>query len=293
MGIGMSINAPESLTLKNAIVLYADLLGFSHQVTDAGGIQAAIGLAAKLDRFAELFTERNEMAEYFGKKYWAFSDSIVVTWYEESQAAEAMTPFDAQLHQISGIASAQAELMCADSQLVRGGLGRGWFLERDETVLGNALVAAARLEKKMKGPFIAVEESLYQHFLTHPGRRMYAESIDPVPATFIAPCDYTNFLPALDYLMVAVEDIDLTNAQIRAAKELPPGRGRDDFRSHCAWENRLEFLRWHREFVIRGLSDPDETIASKYCALKAHHNARVSSHFSQHQDLLIPTPNDV
>lgn len=283
----MNTNAPDCLTLKSAIVLYADLLGFSHQVAGVSGLQEATMLAAKLDRFAELFTESNEMAEYFGKKYWAFSDSIVVTWYEESQAAEAMTPFDAQLHQISGIASAQVELMRADSQLVRGGLGRGWFLEREETVLGNALVAAARLEKQMKGPFIAVEESLYQYFLGHPGRCMYAESIDPVPTTFIAPCDYTNHLPALDYLMVAVGDIDLTNAQIRAANALPSGRARDDFRSSSAWANKIEFLSWHRDFIMRGMSVPDETIVLKYSALKAHHNARVSEHFPRSEDLLI------
>lgn len=277
----------EDLTLQSAIVLFADLLGFSHQVESVQSIDDACLLTGKLDRFAKEFSESHEMADFFGKKYWAFSDSIVVAWYEKSEAAVVMTPFDAQLHQLSGIAVAQAMSMRQDAQLVRGGIGRGWLLERDETVVGQALVTAARLEKLIKAPFIGVENDLYAHFVSHPGRRMYAASIDPIPSTFIAPCDYTNHIPALDYLMVALEEVDLTNKQIMEAKGIPSGDARDEFMSKSAWNNKLEFVRWHRDFIADGLRSTDKRIIEKYDALRAHHNARVSSSLPDDPTLMV------
>lgn len=283
------MNPPDNddLTLPNAIVLFADLLGFSHQVEKVRSLEDAAALTAKLDRFAREFSESHEMAAFFGKKYWAFSDSIVVAWYEKSEAAVVMTPFDAQLHQLSGIAFAQAMSMQQDGQLVRGGIGRGWLLERDETVVGQALVSAARLEKLVKSPFIAVETSLYEHFVGHPGRRMYAPSIDPIPSTFIAPCDYTHHLPALDYLMVALGEMDLSTRQIHQARDIPPGEARDAFMSLSAWNNKLEFVRWHRDFIAKGLETSDKRTLEKYEALRAHHNYRVTSAISDDPALVL------
>lgn len=269
-----------------AIVLFADLLGFSHQVESADPIQDAPKLSAKIRRFADEFSERGTNLEFYGKRVWAFSDSIVVAWYRGSQAEQVMTEFDANLFELSGIAFAQGCIMREESQLVRGGIGFGWLREEHDTVVGTALVRAARLEKKVETPFIAVDQELYDYYVAHEGRKTYHSSIDPVPDLFIPPAPYTRNLPALDYLMICLGEIDLTPLQMSEAKLLR-GQERDDFMSKRRHENVIDFVEWHRDFVSLGLVSTDDKVVRKYRALRDHHNFRISANLPSRPDLLL------
>jgi len=275
--------------IRRAIILSADMLGFSNMVCDARSSKDALDLATRLGRFAEQFSgtdfEDRDTHMYFDKKYWAFSDSIVVCWYGGSEAQALMTDFDADLDQLSGIALAQAVIMRNDEQLVRGGVAQGWFLEHEDTVVGDALVTAARIEKTIGTPFIGVEHQLYDHYLNHPVRKHYGT--DPVKTLFIAPCGYTNDMPALDYFMTMLGEIDLSDDQIREAKTLPLGDS-ENFRNDCWSENRLSYIKWHRDFIVKGLQHPDEVVRVKYRALKQHHNYRATPLYPGRPDMLIP-----
>jgi|SRR6185312_9511961 len=271
-----------SIVFDRAIVLFADLLGFS-KLVEVADVTTAKELVNKLDEFAEEFTEEHELDGFYGRKYWIFSDSIVAAWNMRSEAAATMTEFDALLEQLSGIAEAQGMLMLRDHQLVRGGVGRGWLREDKDTVVSSALVKAARLEKCVKNPFIAVEAELYKYFLEHSGRKTYAEDVDPTHTLFIPPADYTNGLPALDYFLITLGEIDLSRAQMLQARDIDPGEKRDDFRSKCWWENRLRYVREHRQFIIGGLGSPATDVRLKYEALREHHNRRVAELFDEAQ----------
>lgn len=270
-----------SITFDRAIVLFADLLGFSKLVEAIADATAAKELVKKLDEFAEEFTEERELDGFYGRKYWIFSDSIVAAWNMRSEATATMTEFDALLDQLSGIANAQGMLMFRDHQLVRGGIGRGWLREDEDTVVSSALVKAARLEKCVKNPFIAVEEELYEYFLEHSGRKTYAEDADPTHTLFIPPSDYTNGLPALDYFLITLGEIDLSPAQMLQARRIDFGEKRDVFRSRCWWENRLLYVREHRQFIIGGLESPAADVRLKFEALREHHNRRVAEKFGE------------
>lgn len=270
-----------SIAFDRAIVLFADLLGFSKLVEAAVNVTAAKELVKKLDGFADEFTEERELDGFYGRKYWIFSDSIVAAWNMRSEATATMTEFDALLEQLSGIACAQGTLMFRDHQLVRGGVGRGWLREDKDTVVSNALVKAAGLEKCVRNPFIAVEVELYEYFLEHSGRKTYAEDGDPTHTLFIPPADYTNGLPALDYFLITLGEIDLSRAQMLQSRDLAPGETRDDFRSECWWENRLSYVREHRQFIMAGLESPAVDVRQKYEALREHHNRRVAELFEE------------
>jgi len=140
--------APASLAFDDAIVLFADLLGFSHRVKVAKTLTHADALIQMLKHFAHTFTEHPENHALFGRKYWAISDSMIAVWDMKSMAVELMTEFDAILSQLSGLASAQGSMMVQDGQLVRGGVGRGWFKEDNDTIASPALVQAAAIEKE-------------------------------------------------------------------------------------------------------------------------------------------------
>jgi hypothetical protein len=272
---------PHSLAFDRAIVLFADLLGFSKLVEAVEDLTAANELVKKLDGFAAEFTEEPELDGFYGRKYWIFSDSIVAAWSMRSQATATMTEFDALLLQLSGIAAAQGMLMIRDRQLVRGGIGRGWLREDKDTVVSSALVKAARLEKCVVNPFIAVEAELHTYFVEHNGREFYAADIDPIHKLFIPPSDYTNGLPALDYFLITLDEIDLNQAQMRQAMNIASGEERDNFRSKCWWGNRLHYVRSHRQFIVEGLKSPVEKVRLKYEALREHHNRRVAEHFEE------------
>ena len=270
-----------SLAFDRAIVLFADLLGFSKLVEASKDVTAAKDLVKTLDGFADEFTEERELDGFYGRKYWVFSDSIVAAWNMRSEATATMTEFDALLQQLSSIAAAQGMLMIRDHQLVRGGIGRGWLREDKDTIVSSALVKAARLEKCVINPFIAVEPELYTYFLEHSGRETYAVSIDPIHTLFIPPADYTNGLPALDYFLISLGEIDLSRAQTLQARDINPGEERDNFRSKCWWDNRLRYVRNHRQFIVEGLGSPAEDVRLKYEALREHHNRRVAEHFEE------------
>lgn len=271
----------HSLAFDRAIVLFADLLGFSKLVEAAEDLTAAKKLVTKLDGFAAEFTEECELDGFYGRKYWIFSDSIVAAWSMRSEATATMTEFDALLQQLSGIAAAQGMLMIRDRQLVRGGIGRGWLREDKDTVVSSALVKAARLEKCVINPFIAVESELYTYFVEHNGRETYAESIDPIHTLFIPPSDYTNGLPALDYFLITLGEIDLNRTQTLQARDIDPGEERDNFRSKCWWDNRLRYVQDHRQFIVEGLGSSVADVHLKYEALREHHNRRVAEHFEE------------
>jgi hypothetical protein len=281
-------SAPES---RQAIVLCADMLGFSAMVRKAKTMHDAIELAGQLARFAEQFSGKDyedaATQAFYSKKYWGFSDAIVVCWYAGSNAEATMTEFDAQLDQLSGIALAQSLMMWDHKQLVRGGVGHGWMLEHGTTVVGEALVAAASIEKHIEMPFIGVETSLYERYLKHPGRNFYAESIDPTRTLFVPPCSYTKNYPALDYFMIMLGEIDITPSQMVQAKGLPVGDAREEFREKCFWENRKMYVRWHRDFVTSGLAHHDERVRIKFEALKQHHNFRTQPLYPTDPSMLI------
>lgn len=278
--------------IRPAIILFADLLGFSGMVGQAKTKSEARALAAHIETFATLFSgtdfEDLKTQKFYRKKYWAFSDSIVVCWYFGSPAAKAMTSFDAELSQVSGIAIAQAEIMFTHGQLVRGGLAVGWWLEQRSSVVGDALTCAARIEKTIGSPFIGVSHELHKRYLEHPVRSHYSKTADPTRELFIPPSAYTAGLPALDYFMARLNEIDLTNQQIRQAKLIPSGEARDEFRNQCFWDNRSSYVRWHRDFVSGGLKHPDPKVHKKYDALKQHHNFRVRSLYPKDPLMLVP-----
>ena len=160
---------------RRALVLFADLLGFSHRVEAANSEDERSGIVKLLNNFAEQFSgsdiEDADTREFHAKRFWAFSDSIVIRLFEGSKAEQSMTKFDADLDQLSSIALAQFVIMDKHGQLVRGGVAQGWLLESGDTVAGTALVKAARIEKCIEMPFIGVEPELYERYRNEPGRR--------------------------------------------------------------------------------------------------------------------------
>lgn len=276
---------------RKAIVLSADLLGLSSEVCNVSDEHGVTRLLNRLDCFVEQFSainyEDKESQEFFAKKYWAFSDGIVICWYSGSDAQSTMTEFDADLDQLSGIGAAQAQIMLENRQLVSGGIGSGWIVERNTTVSGTALVEAARIEKKIKMPFIGVEQSLYDFYKNHPGRGFYSKDFDPIPEIFIPPCNYTRNYPALDYLMIGLAQVDLTDSQIRQSKGIAGGEAQQQFRNECWSKNRLSFIEQHKTLVTEGLRHSDREVRDKYDALRRHHNFRVSELYTDSADLLV------
>ena len=278
---------PRNPAFEDAIIFYADMLGFSHQVKGVNAIAGADALIKVLKRFAEQFTESADTHAFFGRKYWVISDSMVAVWDMKSAAVGVMTEFDAILSQLSGLASAQGLMMVDDKQLVRGGVARGWFKEIDNTIVSPALVDAARIEERIQSPFIGVAQDIYDYFLHHPGRRMYASSIDPMNDLFIPPCAYTNNSPALDYFMVMIGEIDLTTAQIVHSRTLPSGTDRQDYMNKAYAANVRVYIEQHRQFIVNGLATQTGKVLEKYHALREHHNFRINDRFTD-KTLLIP-----
>ena len=278
---------PRNPAFEDAIIFYADMLGFSHQVKGVKVIAGADELIKVLKRFAKHFTEPVDSHAFFGRKYWAISDSMVAVWDMKSDAVTVMTQFDAILSQLSGLASAQGLMMVNDRQLVRGGVARGWFKEIDNTIISPALVDAARIEECIQNPFIGVAKDIYDYFLELPERGMYSSEIDPMNHLFIPPCAYTNNLPALDYFMVTIGEIDLTSAQTIHARTLPSGTDRQDYMNKAHAANVRTYIEQHRQFIVDGLGTETGKVRERYLALREHHNFRIEDRFTD-KGLLIP-----
>jgi hypothetical protein len=289
------VSVEKDLTAKvssrPALILFADLLGFSRRVEAANSEDDRSALAKLHNYFAEQFSgsdiEDADVRDFYAKRFWAFSDSIVIRLFEGSNAEQSMTKFDADLDQLSSIALAQFVIMDRHGQLIRGGVAQGWLLESDETVVGTALVKAARLEKAIEMPFIGVEPELYERYRNEPGRGHYSERLDPFPRVFIPPCPYTRNIPALDYLSVAYGEIDLTNQHRRDSRAIQDPEARDQFQNQCWNENHLSFIQWHRDFLTQGLKGSDPKVVQKYTALSQRHNWRVSQLYPGQEELLI------
>jgi len=67
--------------------------------------------------------EDKEIRAFYGKHFWAFSDSVVVLLEVGSEAEQLMSSFDARLDQLTDVARAQG-LLIQERQLVRVALPR-------------------------------------------------------------------------------------------------------------------------------------------------------------------------
>ena len=80
--------------------------------------------------------------------------------------------------------------------------------------------------------------------------------------------------------MIALGDIDLTNAQTKYARTISSGDQRDAYRNQCWSDNRKSFVEAHKKIIADGLANNTCRIRDKYVALRAHHNLRVDALFS-------------
>jgi class 3 adenylate cyclase len=278
-----------------AIVLYADLLGFTDQIDqcDPMKMPEVLRLAETLARYGGEMTceqvEDDEVRKFYGKRFWAFSDSVVVLMAMGSDAEMSMSSFDARLDQLSSMALAQGTLFM-QGQLMRGGISEGWMFIKDNIVLGSALAEAARLEKHVKNPFIAISHDLYRDFCNSPSRNWYAKELDPVNEVLIAPCEYTKGNPALDYFTVCFRNIDLSDQDLLAFRD----RGLSS--QHADWDrlasehvfaNKRRFVLEHRARIVNGMNHADPSVAAKYAALKHYHNDRTTAIFVDTTGLLV------
>lgn len=274
--------------LKNGLVAFIDLLGFSTRVEAMTTEQELRALDDDVvfvqDQFehksSDKFTRQSHRV--VGKSVRAFSDCLVVSVPLRSRLTASQGSFDVLMSELNGFALAQGG--CVQRVIfLRGGVDLGFWYSRKDTLISRALVRAFKLEHEACVPMIAITPDLLKYLSDHPHRRFYSKDIDPIPATFTQyhrlPNGKTQWL--INYLRICLNSIDPAivgdeRKQYQAADE----DGRERILSE-AWRKACRaWAKHHGQAILKAhASAQNPGVRAKYEWLAQYHNAEIKRFF--------------
>ena len=161
---------PESPSLRETILCYADILGFRARTERAINTGEEVeflqevkrSLSAAYEKFREAKRFDGEVLGLFDMK--VFTDNIVVAYPLQDPGSDRGEPelFDL----ISIFAELQAGL-AADGFLLRGAIATGRHYQDDDIAYGKALLEAVDLDKSGGSPRLVIAQSVERLILEH------------------------------------------------------------------------------------------------------------------------------
>lgn len=289
------MKSPSIKDFPPSLVVFLDVLGFGDKVKkiredyDLQYIYKALRLIH--DEFEKNITneEMTKDHELKGKTVLAFSDTIVISLFFESEDTQTLGLFDNMLGQLHSIALSQISCL-SNGLFLRGGIAKGrWFRDGD-IMISDALVKAYEMEShKAKFPIIGIDQQTYDYLAGHQDRRNYAAEIDPVDALFNTTKNGKNTEHYLDYLnigFVSSEDWYCASDRQNYLKAEPEQKM--DILNESYKKSQLGFLKAHRQTILSALDKaPDESAKSKYRWLCRYHNSIVKEKGKDFESSLI------
>jgi hypothetical protein len=277
----------EQLT-SAGMCAFVDLLGFSEQVLNASSfadiarVRACLDVARKQFEFNAPDSLTQETHALYGKRVLAVSDSIVTYIPLDSEAVQYSGDFDTLFSEMTSLATAQGALVVNSDIFVRGAVDLGWWFEEPDTVLSDAFVRAYKLETAVGMPVIAVGEALYNHLVSHEGRRAYSAEIEPVGQVlrryegtyWDKGVERPLVIHYLDYMGVCLRELNWWRDATDVARynSTPPGEARQKLMDDGYAANIRQWLRLHAEAIRGGHADAPPSAQGKYVWLARYHN---------------------
>lgn len=281
----------REMKLRNGLVAFVDMLGFSNRVESIRRRSDEEDLSA-LERDVEFvqsaFQHRpqeqyiRESQRLSGKKVLAFSDCVVISFPFTSSLTKSAGIFDALGSELHTLALAQAQCV-SKSIFLRGGIDLGLWYRNADTLISPAMVRAYRLEHEASVPVIAVTDKLADFLYNHEERGFYSKDADPLRKLLTRNPSIpgnSNFY-YLDYLPLWLDALDTVIAPQDAERYESSDVGTRDKMRTLAWESACRSTaKLHRDHVRSAYrSSPDEVVRAKYRWLIDYHNSRVSAFF--------------
>jgi len=175
--------------LKNGVMAFIDLLGFSARVE---AISTKAELRALDDAVAFVQAEfghktpdesTRDANRVMHKTVLAFSDCLVISVPVRSPLADHQGSFDLLMDELSSFGLAKGSCVLRGTFL-RGGVDLGFWYRRQDSLISPAMIHAYRLEQDACVPMIAISPALWKYLAKHPHRSFYHDDADPIPKTF-------------------------------------------------------------------------------------------------------------
>lgn len=275
------MESPSIKDFQPSLVVFLDVLGFGDKVKkiredyDIQDIYKALRLIH--DEFEKNITheEMTKDHELKGKTVLAFSDSIVITLFFQSEDTHTFGLYDNMLGQLYSIALSQISCVC-NGLFLRGGIAKGGWFRDGDIMISDALVKAYEMEShKAKFPILGIDQPTYDYLAGHQGRRNYSADSDPFDALFNSTKNGKNTLHYLNYLnigFVSSEDWYCESDRQHYLKAKPEQKM--EILNESYKKSQLGFLKEHRQTILSALEKaPDESAKSKYRWLCRYHNS--------------------
>jgi hypothetical protein len=282
--------------LKNGVIAFIDLLGFSARVEaistedelraldDAVSfVQAEFGHKTR----DELTRDSNKVIH---KTVLAFSDCLVISVPVRSPLADHQGSFDVLMSELNSFALAQGTCVLR-GMFLRGGVDIGAWYRRQDALISPAMIRAYRLEHDACVPMIAITPDLWTYLANHPHRRFYSDELDPIPRTF----SQQNKLPNgstqrfLNYVRICLETVEgRLIGDERARYEAADADERDRMRSETWNRACRDWARDHAQAIIKAHTGAENAdVRQKYRWLARYHNKEIRRFFRREAQPLV------
>ncbi len=247
---------PEEPSLLQALVCYADILGFramTQRALESGEEMEYLrrikrSLAVAYEKVREAQSPYGEVPDIFDMK--VFTDNIVVAYPLLAPSRDLGEP---ELgHLLMLFAEVQASL-AADGFLLRGAIAFGNHYQDDDIAYGGALLEAVDLDKSGGPPKLVIGPSVNPLIAEHVS--WYGGGWSPQQEQLLEdPCDGRLFV---NYLWVAFEhfpDGPIDYQLLAAHKELVL-RGLREYESNSYVREKYEWMATYHNYVCRTFAD--------------------------------------
>ncbi|SDE72336.1 hypothetical protein SAMN05216337_103329 [Bradyrhizobium brasilense] len=285
--------------LKNGLVAFVDLLGFSARVESIRTEQELRALdddvAFAQNEFghksSDKFTRQSDRA--VGKSVLAFSDCLVLSVPLRSPLTPIQGTFDILMSELSGFALSQGTCVL-EGIFVRGGIDLGIWYRRQDSLISPALVQAYGLERDACVPMIAITTRLRRYLSNHPHRRFYSDDLDPISRTLKQYRKLPNgkTLWFINYLRICLDSIEpVIVGEDRKKYLAADADGRDRMRTE-AWQKAcLDWAKHHGQAILKSHASAEvASVRAKYAWLAKYHNEEVKRFFGKAAKPLLIKP---
>ena len=282
--------------LKNGVIAFIDLLGFSARVE---AISTEDGLRALDEAVSFVQAEfghktRDESTRAANravqKTVLAFSDCLVISVPVRSPLTDHQGSFDVLMDELNSFGLAQGSCVLRGTFL-RGGVDIGVWYRRKDSLISPAMIEAYKLEHDACVPMIAITPELWTYLANHPHRRFYSEDLDPIPRTFSQHSKLPNGSTQwfLNYIQICLDTVEgRFIGDERARYEAAGADERDRMRGKIWRRACRHWARDHAKAIVAAYAAAENaTVREKYRWLGRYHNKEIRRFFGREAPRLL------
>jgi hypothetical protein len=274
--------------LKNGVLAFIDLLGFSARVeaisteTELRALDDAVSFVQAEFGHRTRDESTRDANKVMHKTVLAFSDCLVISVPIRSPLADHQGSFDLLMDEMSSFGLAQGTSALRGTFL-RGGVDLGFWYRRRDSLISPAMIHAYHLEHDACVPMIAITPALWKYLANHPHRRFYSDDLDPILRTFRRHTKLPNGTTQrfINYVRICLETVEgRWIGDERERYDSAVAAERDRMRSEIWKRACRDWARDHAKAIAAAYEVAQtDSVRAKYRWLARYHDAEIRRFF--------------